>query len=171
VSPSIALLPETVVQPLPSIEVWTNGIKATCATPLATPSAPDAPWPDASTTPVATRPCTYVYSSALAASATSATPSTVSQGSTLSIQGSGFAVTPFVQLISVANSSVTADCDVASFTSTSVTCVVGPGQSGAYQLRVVVGEWRCADRPETTKPPAQLGTVYPSHPPPPLPHL
>jgi hypothetical protein len=127
-----------VPQALPSIEVWTRGVKATCGSPLLPPEARDATWPDPVTTPASLRPCTYVYSAALGASLTSASPSTLSQGTLLSISGSGFAVTPFVQLVSTAG---TVDCDVVVYTASSCQCRVGAGPSGVYSLKVVVGTW------------------------------
>ena len=126
-------------QALPSVEVWTNGIKATCETPLLPPITPGAPWPDAFSTPVDQRPCTYYYSAAMAASVATISSNTVKSGDVVTVTGTGFSVQPHVQLVSVANASVVVECPTSVFTATTVQCVVSDGSSGAYNLRVIVG--------------------------------
>ncbi len=149
--------PTAVPQALPSIEVWTSGIKASCATPLVPPEAAGAPWQDATTTPAAARPCTYVYSAAMAASVTAASASLVHYGDALTVTGTGFVVRPFVQLVRVGSPGTTADCDVTAFTPTSFTCTVGAGASGAYTLQAIVGT--CAVPPRGGAGLSALGKV------------
>ena len=63
----------------------------------------------------------------------------VSMGTYMTVTGSGFAVKPFIQLVSLADASVTVGCDVAFFNDTHAICKVADGGSGSYELRVVVG--------------------------------
>jgi hypothetical protein len=121
--------------------VWTRGIKATCGSPLTPPEAPGAPWANLVSTPQADRPCTYVYSPAMAASLSSISTLVVTTGVALNVTGTGFATRPFVQLVRVGSPGSTVDCAVGIFKATSLLCTVGPGPSGQYTLRVVVGEW------------------------------
>ena len=66
-------------------------------------------------------------------------PTTVSTGTQLTVTGTGFSVTPHVQLVSTGNATVVVQCIVSSYTSNSIQCVVGSGNSGSYTLSVVVG--------------------------------
>lgn len=114
-------------------------LQATCETPLLAPEAAGAPWPDAVTTPMSVRPCTYVYSAAMGATLTSISTPSVVTGSVVNISGTGFATRPYVQLVLVGDSSQAVDCDVRSFKPSFLLCTVGAGPSGQYRLRAVVG--------------------------------
>ncbi len=130
-----------VPQALPSIEVWTRNIKATCEAPVLSWNAS-----------VSIAACTYVYSTSESPTITTVSSTTVSSEDALTIGGTSFFAKPRVQLVPVSaglgaaattstsdSESKTVECFVSTFTSTTIVCTVQEGSSGEYRLVVTVG--------------------------------
>ncbi len=107
-----------VVESVPSVQLWTNGVQAECASGT----------------------CHFLYQPALTPVVSSVAPAAIRAGTTLVIVGSGFSASPGGNRVLLGTAPDAAACEVITASATRLTCNVPGVVAGSHAVVVVVDE-------------------------------